>query len=97
MAKAFHCSLVTPEQSMLEAEATYADVPAHDGQVGFMANHAPALIQLGKGRLTLTLADQSKRVYQLAGGFAQMNANRLTLLSEKAAEADATAHSLHAQ
>jgi F-type H+-transporting ATPase subunit epsilon len=87
MAKSFHLSLVTPEQSMLETEATYADVPAHDGQMGFMAHHAPALVQLGKGRLTLTLADQSRRSYHLEGGFAQMNANRLTLLSEKATEA----------
>lgn len=87
MAKAFHCSLVTPEQLLLETEVTYADVPAHDGQMGFMANHAPALVQLGKGPLRLTLPDHSHRTYQLQGGFAQMNANRLTLLSEKATEA----------
>ena len=89
MAKAFHCSLVTPEHAVLDADVTYADVPAHDGQMGFMANHSPTLVQLGKGRLTLTLADHSRRSYQLEGGFAQMNANRLTLLSEKATEATA--------
>lgn len=87
MAKPFHCSLVTPEQAVLETEVTYADLPAHDGQLGIMANHAPLLAQLGKGTLTLTLPDHSKRAYHLEGGFAQMNANRLTLLSEKASEA----------
>lgn len=87
MAKPFHCSLVTPEQAVLEADVTYADVPAHDGQMGFMANHSPSLVELGKGRLTLTLPDHSKKSYRIEGGFAQMNANRLTLLSEKASEA----------
>lgn len=87
MSKPFHCSLVTPERSMLDAEATYADVPTHDGQMGFMADHAPALVQLGKGRLTLTLTDRTQKSYHLEGGFAQMNGNRLTLLSEKASEA----------
>jgi len=86
MAKPFHCSLVTPEESVLEVDVTYADVPVHDGQMGFMANHAPLLAEIGRGTLTLTLADHTKRAFRLEGGFAQMNANRLTLLSEKATQ-----------
>jgi F-type H+-transporting ATPase subunit epsilon len=86
VAKAFHCTLVTPEQAMLESEVTYADIPAHDGQMGFMAHHAPALVQLGNGTLKLTFPDHSTRAFRVEGGFAQMNANRLTLVSEKATQ-----------
>ena len=85
MAKTFQCSLVTPERLVIDTQVTYADVPAHDGQMGFLADHAPILFELGKGKLSLRLADNSVQDFNLDGGFAQMNANRLTLLSEKAA------------
>lgn len=86
MAKTFTCSLVTPERSVLEAEVSYANLPAHDGQLGVMRDRAALLTELGKGTLTLDLADGSKKLFALEGGFAQMQSNRLTLLCEKASE-----------
>ena len=87
MSKPFHCSLVTPERAVFDGEVSYADVPAHDGQFGVMANHAPLLAQLGTGNLKLTLPDDSHRSFRVEGGFAQVNANRLTIVSEKTSEA----------
>ena len=87
MSKPFPCILVTPEKAVFEGEVSYANVPAHDGQEGILTHHAPLLAQLGTGTLTLTLPDNSKKAWQLEGGFAQMNENRLTLLSENATEA----------
>jgi len=87
MAKSFRCSLVTPEALMFEEDVTYANLPAHDGQLGIMANHAPLVVQLGEGTLELTTLKGGQQRYHLAGGFAQMNANRLTLVSEKASSA----------
>jgi F-type H+-transporting ATPase subunit epsilon len=84
MPDSFHCSLVTPERSVLEAEVTYADVPAHDGQMGFAHGRAAILLELGIGRLTLNLADGGTAAYVLDGGFGQMRDNRLTLLCERA-------------
>lgn len=86
MAKTLSCSLVTPERSVLDAEISYANVPAHDGQLGVLPGRAAMLVELGKGTLRLDLADGSKKQYHLEGGFAQMNDNRLTLLCEKASE-----------
>lgn len=84
LADSFDVSLVTPEQAVLTEQATYAELPAHDGQLGVMANRAPMLIKLGVGRLKLELAAGQTRWFVLDGGFAQMRNNRLTLLSEKA-------------
>ncbi len=84
MPETFHISLVTPERSMLDDDALYAQVPAHDGLFGVMHNRAPLLFKLGLGKLRLLLADNSERLYLLYGGFAQMRDNRLTLLCEKA-------------
>lgn len=86
MARTFHCSLVTPEKSVFEGEVSYANVPAHDGQLGVMPHRAPMLMQMGSGTLRLQLGDGHTVRYELDGGFIQMDENRLTLLSERATE-----------
>lgn len=88
MADAFRCSLVTPERPVLDADATYADLPAHDGQLGVMHNRAAMMIKLGVGPLRLELPEGGTRRFVLDGGFAQMKDNRLTLISEKAVAAE---------
>ncbi len=84
MAKTFTCSLVTPERQAFEGEATYANLPAHDGQLGVMANHAPMLVKLGVGSLRVDLVSGTTSRFELDGGFAQMRDNKLVLISERA-------------
>jgi F-type H+-transporting ATPase subunit epsilon len=84
MAAAFDCTVVTPEQQLLEAQVTYASIPAWDGQIGVMDRRSPLLVQLGYGRLRLTLHDGSTQDYFVGGGFAQMKDERLTVLTDEA-------------
>ena len=93
MATTFNCALVTPEKAVFEAEATYANLPAFDGQMGVLANRAAVVVQLGSGTLAVQQADGTLRRFAISGGFAQMNKNRLTLLSEKAEDLDGGAES----
>ena len=79
------CSLITPEQEVFEKEATYIDLPAHDGQMGFMANRAPILVKLGTGVLTVKGEGGSTEM-KISGGFAQMKGNKLAILTDKAEE-----------
>jgi F-type H+-transporting ATPase subunit epsilon len=88
MAKSFACSLVTPEAAVLDTEAHYADLPAHDGQLGILPDRAAMLIQLGVGRCTIRTADHATRRFVLDGGFAQMLDNKLTLLCAGAIDAE---------
>jgi F-type H+-transporting ATPase subunit epsilon len=85
-ADTFQCTVVTPEQAVFDAPVVYANLPAHDGQLGVMHDRAPMLIELGAGRLDLQLPDGKTRRFDISGGFAQMNRNKLTLLSEKATD-----------
>ena len=89
MANAFRCTLVTPEQQVLDENVTYASVPAFDGQIGLMHGHAPLLAQLGDGALRLDFADGGSRWFFIGGGFAQMKDNKLALVADEAAPADA--------
>ncbi|HBL30692.1 MAG TPA: ATP synthase F1 subunit epsilon [Acidobacteria bacterium] len=82
-ANTFHCSVITPERAVLEAEASFVAFPAHDGEVGILKNHAPLLYKLGVGLLRVETAEE-KHAFFVDGGFAQMVENRLTLLTEQA-------------
>lgn len=85
MAGTFQCTVVTPEAAVFDEQVTYANVPAHDGQIGFMPHRAPILLQLGKGKMTLDLASGGHKAATIDGGFAQMRGDRLTILTDKAA------------
>ncbi len=88
MANAFGCTLVTPEQQLFDEQIAYASVPGWDGLLGVAPERAPMLIKLGSGPLRLDLATGNSRWFFVAGGFAQMKNNQLTLVAQGAIEAD---------
>jgi F-type H+-transporting ATPase subunit epsilon len=85
MANTFHISVITPERAVLDAEASFAAVPAHDGELGILRNRAPFLYRLGAGLLRVE-TPEGKHALFVAGGSAQRVANRLTILTEVARE-----------
>jgi F-type H+-transporting ATPase subunit epsilon len=95
---AFGCTVLTPEQQVLDEQITQAIVPAHDGQVGILTNRAPLMTRLGTGQLRLDLPNGQKRVYFIDGGIAQMKENRLTILTGEAiAQSDIDAETARAE
>lgn len=83
----FHCSVITPERAVLEADATFVAFPAHDGEVGILKDRAPLLYKMGIGVLRVE-TPEGNHVFFVDGGFAQMVENRLTLLTEQAKSVD---------
>ena len=81
--KNFHLAVVTPEAAVLDTEASFVALPAHDGEIGVLRNRAPLLIKLDVGLLRAETADGTRRLY-VDGGFAEMIDNRLTVLTEDA-------------
>ena len=79
----FKCSVVTPEQTVLECEATSVVFPAHDGELGVLLNRAPLVCKVGIGQLRVEGGDGNHLMF-VDGGFAQVIENRLTILTEQA-------------
>ena len=79
----FHCRVITPEEAVLEADATLAVFPAHDGQVGVLRGRAPLLCKLGAGVLRLETAEGPQRLF-VDGGFAQVDDRGVVFLTEHA-------------
>jgi F-type H+-transporting ATPase subunit epsilon len=83
----FHLSVITPERAVLETAATFVAFPAYDGEVGVLHDRAPLLYKLGIGELRAETPTAKHRLF-IDGGFAQMVANRLTILTEQAKPAE---------
>lgn len=88
MATSFQCAIVTPTEQVFGGKVTYATLPAWDGQLGVMAGRSPLLTRLGIGSLRLDFPEGGSRWFLIDGGFAQMQNNELTLLTEMAIPAE---------
>jgi F-type H+-transporting ATPase subunit epsilon len=80
----FKCTVVTPEQQVLDETCTQVILPAFDGEIGILTNRAPLLAKLGVGLLRVDLQSGQKRSYFIDGGIAQMKDNKLTVLTTEA-------------
>jgi F-type H+-transporting ATPase subunit epsilon len=91
VAKTFRCSIVTPTTSVFDDQVQYASFPAWDGQHGMMPGQSPLLTRLGVGALRLDFPppDGGSRWFLIDGGFAQVQDEGLTLLTEGAVPAEA--------
>ncbi len=83
----FQCTVVTPEQQVLDETVTQAILPAHDGQIGILTSRAPLLVKLGAGALRVDVAGGQSRTWFVDGGIAQMKGNKLTVLTDEATPA----------
>jgi len=80
----FDIIIVTAEKTLFEASVKMAVVPTVTGGVGILTNHHPMTAQLDIGPLRLTKEDDSEVTLFIAGGFLEMNNNKLTILADTA-------------
>ena len=87
MSKTFQCSIITPEGSTYEGDATSVRFPSWAGQYGMMAGLAPMLSRLAPGGLRIDGEDGSSQWFLVEGGFAHVTDERLTVLAESTSAA----------
>ena len=66
-----HCVVVTPEATVLDAEADFVALPLYDGEAGILPGRAPLIGRLGYGELRVREGGQ-ERHYYVDGGFTAM-------------------------
>jgi F-type H+-transporting ATPase subunit epsilon len=84
MAGTFKFELVTPERMALSEDAAQVVVPGVDGEFTVLPGHAPVLSALRPGVIEVALADNSKQRIFVKGGFAEVDADHVTVLAERA-------------
>ena len=83
MADRIHLRIVTPTGTALERDVNYVNLPTPGGSVGILANHAPMLCAVGKGKLRCRFEGGESLVF-VAGGVASVEDNEVTVLAEEA-------------
>ena len=77
--------IVTPEREVEVAEdATLVIAKGVEGDVGIMRGHAPLLIALGIGPLTIVHEGNKRDVIAIDGGFLQVSRDSVIVLAEYA-------------
>lgn len=91
MAETFEIEIATPERLLAREEAIRAQIPALEGYIGVLPDHAPLLSELGIGAMTYTTPDDHRFSLAIRGGFLEINNNVvrvLTDIAEKGHEID---------
>ena len=76
-------SVISPEQTLYEGDATSVVAPAYDGEVGILNGHAPMMTLLGRGTLRVMRGAEEQR-FVVEGGFLQVVDDVVRVVTEKA-------------
>jgi F-type H+-transporting ATPase subunit epsilon len=81
------CVVVTPERALLDVPADFVALPMADGEMGVLPGRAPLIGRLGFGELRIRSGQQTSYLY-VDGGFVQVQANAVTVLTARALKAE---------
>jgi F-type H+-transporting ATPase subunit epsilon len=93
MADTFDIEIATPERLLARERAIRAQIPAAEGYIGVLPDHAPLLSELGIGAMTYTTPDDHLFSLAIRGGFLEIYNNVVRVLTdfaEKGHEVDVT-------
>lgn len=83
MADTLQFDLVSPERRLASVAATEVQIPGSDGDMTAMPNHAPTITTLRPGVLRVVHGGTTDE-YVVSGGFAEITAEGVSVLAEKA-------------
>ena len=78
------CDLVSPERLLLSEEAEMVTLPGAAGYFGVLPGHAPVISTLKPGVIEVKGGSASGARYFVSAGFAEVTAERVTVLAEDA-------------
>ena len=81
--KKIKCSILTPDRYLFEGEVAFAVVQAHNGEMGFLVDHAPLISELGVGEVRLR-DGKTTEYFVVEGGVVEIRDNKLIILAETA-------------
>lgn len=87
MADNFTFELVSPERLLLSEKAVEVVIPATEGEMTVLANHAPTMTTIKPGVITVKTAAGKTERYVVFGGFADILPTGCTVLAESAVPA----------
>ena len=76
--------IVSPEKLLLSRAVEMVVIPAAEGDMGVLEGHTPMIVMLRGGTISLYEGDRITEQHFVAGGFAEVPAERCTVLANEA-------------
>ncbi|HEX3346847.1 MAG TPA: ATP synthase F1 subunit epsilon [Acetobacteraceae bacterium] len=76
--------IVSPEKLLLSRAVDMAVIPASEGELGVLPNHAPMIVLLRGGTIRIYAGQQVTDTLYVSGGFAEITPERVTVLADEA-------------
>ncbi len=87
--RSFHVEVISPQRLVYQSDDVVSLIaPGVEGYLGIMAYHAPIIVQLGIGVLTLRLSNGDIVRIAVSGGFLEASNNRVTVICDTAERGD---------
>ncbi|WP_198369814.1 ATP synthase F1 subunit epsilon [Roseomonas rosulenta] len=80
----FQLEFVSPEKLLLSRPVEMALLPAADGQMGVLPGHAPMIVALRGGVISVREGGVETESLFVPGGFAEITPTRVTVLADEA-------------
>ncbi|MGZ4832355.1 MAG: ATP synthase F1 subunit epsilon, partial [Terriglobales bacterium] len=87
MADSLQLEIVTPERLVETDVVQEIQIPGKNGYLGILPGHAPLITELGVGEISYK-ADNMEYHVAVAWGFAEVLADKVTVLAETAERAE---------
>ena len=79
MSEKFNIEIITPDRTMLTAEATEVTIPSYEGQMGILKDHIPLITFLRPGFIIIKNSEEKK--FYVEEGTVEFSDNNLLILT----------------
>lgn len=87
MAGTFQLEIATPERLLVREQVSEAQIPALNGYIGVLPEHAPLISKLGTGELSYSVGDRRNSIV-VSGGYVEVLPENVRVLADRADKAD---------
>ena len=82
MADLLQLEIATPEKAVASVTAVSVQIPAKDGYMGILPEHAALLSELGEGDLSYVSGGKTTQ-FKISGGYVEVRDNHVRVLADK--------------
>ncbi|MBI3313658.1 MAG: F0F1 ATP synthase subunit epsilon [Candidatus Omnitrophica bacterium] len=82
MAPSYHLQIITPQGIPYQGDVIHTLVPAENGFVGVLANHAPYVTSSAGGKLEVREKEGTEKKFRVGPGFFEVVKNQASFFTE---------------